>query len=314
WPLYEDYVRSTVRASIDKGTPVDYWDIANEPNNGWSGTRDQLHEMFLRAHDAIRSVDPDARIVATSQSTFQAAPSADTITALHDSDLRSFLDYAQLHHMRIDAVSWHEIGTRPEDVLAHAATVRSLLHDHPGLVVPNPELHVNEFSGPEDYRIPGWTVGWLAKLYEAGISVANRACWDRAPESGSDGGPYSECIEGLDGLLRADGATPQPIYWVHRAYASLTGSMVSVASSDVDTSALAAADPATGSLTVILGRHHERAHDGRTASDVQLDIAYPFTSQSATLSVDRIPDLDVPGPLVAVQPVSSGPVAISGGA
>jgi hypothetical protein len=313
WPLYEDYVRSTVRTSIDQGTPVDYWDIANEPNSGWLGTRDQIHEMFLRAHDAIRSVDPAARIVATSQSTFQAAPSSDTVTALHDSDLSTFLDYAEQHRMQIDALSWHEIGTLPEDVLAHAATVRSLLGGHPNLLVPNPELHINEFSGPDDYRIPGWTVGWLATMQEAGIAVANRSCWDRAPESAGDSGPYSECSEGLDGLLRADGATPQPLYWVHRAYAALTGSMAAVTSTDVDTSALASVDASATTLTVIVGRHRQRAHDGRVASDVQLDIAYPFAGQAVTVSVERIPDLDTPGPLTAAQPVSSGTAAISNG-
>lgn len=319
WPLYEDYVRSTVQGSLDHQQHVDYWDIAGEPNHGWLGTRDQMHEMFKRAHDVIRSVDADARIIATSQGEFSdSTAGADTITQLHDSDLAAFLDYAAAHAMEIDALSWHEIGTRPEDVAAHVARARQLVKDRPALLNSHPEIRINEYSSAQDWQIPGWTVGWLKAFFDAGVTAANRACWDRAPEDGQDQGPYSTCIAGLDGLLRRDQHTPTPLYWVHRSYADMRGEWLATTSSDHATSAIASRDDETEQIRILVGQFRKAEPNSTDLSTLTIRLQMPNRSVGRVrMAITRIPNhggggaLASPPSTVVEQAVTRGAVTIT---
>ena len=129
--------------------------------------------------------------------------------------------------VHLDAISWHELGEDPDVVPQHVEAMRALLRKYPGACTPKcPEIHVNEYEGDYSTFIPGNAVGWLVKLEAAAVDQANRACWGRDEIVN-----YESCWYGFSGMLTADSASPQPIYWVYKFYADLNGSRFNVRTS-----------------------------------------------------------------------------------
>ncbi len=241
WAGFEAHVAAVARTNVDAGRPIRYFDVWNEPQGGtpWLGTYDQLLECYDRTVRAVRAVDPQARFVGPSFDDLGGNVGGHSLGDL-------LIDLDARYGIRLDAVSWHELGAYPPTELpAHAALVREFLAQRlPGAT---PELHVNEYASPRDHQLPGWTIAWLAGLTAAGIDVATRACWD-------DPAGWSDCWAGLDGLLGRDNRTPQANYWAHRLYAGLPGSpALPVTSTDPRATALAVARSA-GAARVVAGR------------------------------------------------------------
>jgi hypothetical protein len=289
-PLYDEFVKNLVRWSIESGHPVTYWDVFNEPNNGYVGTRDMLLLTFEHAFASIRSVDPAAKVVGPSLSGFLATrPQPPDPAWAHDLDLTGFLDDISAKQLDYSAVSWHEIpgavgstviSGGPHVAVGDVATMRTMLAER-GLTAL--AVHVNEYGGPADFAIPGWGVAWFAALEEAHVDVANRACWD---SSDVVGGPtHSGCTAGVDGLFLSDGS-PTPLYWVHRAYAEMTGTRLAVSVADAGT-ALLATRAASGEIQILVGRHSNDG--GLSTADVPLDVQLGDTAGSARVAVRRIP-------------------------
>jgi hypothetical protein len=242
WAGFEAHVAQVARANLDGGRPIRYFDIWNEPQGGtpWLGTYDQLLEYYDRTVRAVRAVDPQARFVGPSFDDLGGNVGGHSLGDL-------LVDLDARFGIRLDAISWHELGAYPPSELpTHAALARQVLAQRlPGAT---PELHVNEYSSPRDHLLPGWTVGWLVGLTAAGIDVATRACWD-VPGEG-----WSDCWAGLDGLLRRDNRTPQANYWAHRLYAALPGlPALPVTTTDPRAAALAVA-PSPTTARVLAGR------------------------------------------------------------
>jgi hypothetical protein len=156
--------------------------------------------------------------------------------------------------MHFDAVSWHEIGadpaapSTPAELERHVAVARRLLAERGFEGV---EIHINEYSPPSSRLLPGWTVGWLAALERARVDAAMRACWQ---DTGADGRTYSECDPGgLDGLLDPATGRPQAPYWVHLAYAAMTGNAVVATASGAGLSAFATTSKP--GVAALVGRH-----------------------------------------------------------
>ncbi|MCC6926318.1 hypothetical protein [Novosphingobium sp.] len=203
WSSFVD--RFMLAAAERNGAGIDYFDIFSEPGSTLKGLNlEQIFDLLKVAHDTIRRHKPDALIVAPSIERFDG-PGLDALFA-----------FQLANGVRIDALSWHELEGSPQDVPAHIATARQLIArrfiDRPDLA-PR-EIHVNEYGAPQNHLIPGWTVGWLAAFEAGGIDAANRACW---PVSGG----WTDCANGLDGLLLEDNDTPQPLLHLHRAWAEL---------------------------------------------------------------------------------------------
>lgn len=238
WAEFEQIVTSYVQASLTQA-PVDYWDVWNEPDGGagaWQGTVAQFLEMLRRAHNAIRAVDPSAKIVAPSFAAYNQAAFA------------AILDYFVQNALHFNAISWHEFDL-PESVPAHVAAAMALIAARPALGAM--EIHVNEYSSGQNHLIPGWTVGWLYYLDQAEIQWATRACWERENSPGDT----SECIRGLNGLLTISETSPQATYWVHRAYAAMSGTRLQVTTTDPKVVALAAKDDVTHRMAILVGRN-----------------------------------------------------------
>ncbi|MCA9489926.1 MAG: hypothetical protein KC621_08380 [Myxococcales bacterium] len=173
------------------GSRVDLWDLGSEPNWTFDGTPEQWETTALATLDAIREVDPGARVVGPSVG---PAPGDATF------DVERVLDFVDLiadSGREVDALSWHEFF-EPSDLVAHAEEVRAHAFARLGEV---PELHVNEFGGPDTAQVPGWSVAWLSALHRAGIDRANRACWD------VDG--WSGCFRACPGCSSATARHPR---------------------------------------------------------------------------------------------------------
>lgn len=257
WPAFDQFVRDLVRRFKDEGRSPEYWDIWNEPSTVYTGggTPENFLEVYRHAHDAIRAVDPAAKIVGPSIQPFvmsggRFAP-----------DLKSFADFVAARRLRFDAVSWHEAGESkgPAYVGDHVREMRKLLAGYRSLA--DAQVFVNEFGSPNHDRIPGWSVAWIAALERANVDQANRACW-------KDG-----CYTSLDGLLTADGKNPTAVYWVHRIYAQMGGNRIALTSSDPTVSGFATAD-ATG-LVILLGRHQRCKPSDQVGCQIRTEDSNP---------------------------------------
>ncbi len=303
WAGYDAYVDALAEANVAEGRPITYYDVWGEPQGGtpWLGSYDDLLTLFARTITRIRAIDPEARFVGPSYDDFFGEVDGHGAVEL-------LADLDRLHGLRLEAVSWHELGARspddlPERVQALRAELARVLPGHA------PELHVNEYAGPADHLLPGAAVVWLHALHEADVDVASRACWD-VPGEG-----WSDCWAGLNGLLRPDGRTPQHSYHSHRAYAELVGHRwLATEPSDPRIVALAVS---RGDDVLVLSGRAGGALEGR-AVVVRFEIeGLEPSPHDALLELRRVPIDGIPGPLLetvdsrCVAHVEGGRLAIS---
>jgi hypothetical protein len=327
---YTAWVRSFVATQLASGLQPNYWEIQNEPDAHYGRVTPspaQALAEFQAAATAIRQVDPTAKIVGPGISAYNDRPSATL-------DLATFLRFVSDHNIKLDAVSWHEVGARaspvyatpdPESVLVHVGQVRQMIKNLPKLG--HPQIFINEYGSAAQHAVPGWTVAWISALEQANVDQADLACWHSPNVYGQ---LKSECSEGaLDGLIiGASSLLPQAVYSVHRAYAAMTGQRAVTSSTDPNNlSAFATRDDGSGTLKVLIGRHQSCTPAVRVdcqqplsatppAANVTLQLDVPWSAALATLEVDRI--ANTTGVVLAPQPVSlqvvstgQGPIAVS---
>ncbi len=212
WAGFENDVKNIVLSTQKNNSVIDFWDVWSEPDTSsmWKGDCSQLLEMFRRAHGAIKSVMPSAKLVGPSVAnifslgdcqTLQNSPSSEAL-------LTKFVTYLLAQGIYFDAISWHEFD-HPESIPTMATNIRNFYAQQ--LNVQTPEIHINEYAGPANYRVPSEALAWLFYLEKANVNQSHHACWENGVE----------CLEGLDGLFKTDSKTPLPLYWVYRAYAEL---------------------------------------------------------------------------------------------
>lgn len=256
WSAYEADIREIIGILSASDIRVDYWDVWSEPDTAamWSGSCEQAMEMFHRTSMIIHTMIPDGKVVGPSVSAFDNKGSCKV------SFLSQFLDYVTQHKLPIDAISWHELDT-PVVVPRNVEAVRAYFKEHSKL--PLPEIHINEYGGPADYESPGWAVGWLSSLEDAHVDWSSLACWGAG------------CQSGLNGLFQKDGRTPNPVYWVHEAYAKLPSNRMRVDLSEKSVAILAAKDVVSQSMTLILGRFESKV-PAQSVRAINIDIENHF--------------------------------------
>ena len=246
WSNYTSWVRTTVQQILASGERVDYWDVYNEP--GWTGyyspadfaseTPDDLLQQFLVTYQIIKSVDPAAAIIGPSIGEWSLTPLAPN-NLTHEPDLGTFLRFASAHGLQLAAVAWHDNGKPPATIYSDAEATWNLIHSLPGLG--NPQMFLDEYGSRATQPIPGWDVGYLATIARAGITSAERSCWDACT------------LATLDGLLNPGGA-PTSDYYVRTTYAHMTGQTVASTSSTDTLAALGSINPARNQVTALIGR------------------------------------------------------------
>lgn len=241
WAGYEREVGAIVRWVRQEGYAIDYWDVWSEPDvqGYWSGSCDQVMEMFKRTHDVIRAALPQAKIIGPSISSFQSRGMCEKPF------LATFVEYATANQLRFDALSWHEFD-QPGTVPGHVAAVRQHYLAHPELGMP--EIHINEYSEPSGHLVPGVAVTWLDQLEKSAVDWASRACWGR------------QCRAGLNGLFKDDNQTPNAIYWVYRSYADMPQHRLGWKAGSDRIAVIAGSDDTQGKLTLLIGGLPDQQH------------------------------------------------------
>ena len=281
WQSWDSLVAVIANNSINNNQLVDYWDLWGEPDNFWTGSVTQWIEMYRRTDSIITSIIPSAKIIGPE---FGFGNCNFTVTAI-----LNFLDSLYVAGTLIKGVSWHEMCL-PQDVPIHVQQLKDSLAVRPWLN--NPEILIPEYAGPTNSTIPGWNVGWLYYLEKAKPNWVSHACWNEFDGTNS----WSNCQFGLNGLFMWDNITPQPNYWVHRAYAELTSERVLTNSSHLKTVALASKVNALQEMKIIAGRYdNPNLGSHNVSANVEIKIInYPYcTNCSMPLTIQRIPSNNV---------------------
>jgi hypothetical protein len=285
WTAYTNFVKSTVSAAEQAGQNP-YWEIQNEPENypystAQPPTRALVEQEYLYAYQAIKAVDPNARVIGPSidwQYSNQASP--------WYIDMKSFIPFAAANNMQLAAIAWHDnfdvtdtnpvsYWETPQDLLQQSAEVRTLIAENPA--IGNPQLFVDENSSAAGQFSPGWEAGYMAADDGAGVALAGRSCWayPENPAASYCFGPY------LDELLNLDGQ-PNASFWVMADYGAMNGTRDWSESTDANLSTLAVTDP-SGETRLMIGRH--QTCSGWTAGLGACPAVVPPLTVPATINV-----------------------------
>lgn len=269
---WEGLVLGIMKTVAERKIIVDWFDVFGEPMTGATKltglTPEQFGDIFKTTHDIVRHYRPEARIVAPSFAGFNVA------------GLNRFLAFVAENSLRLDALSWHEFKT-PEVLPSHVNEIREFSKTQPRLCKPTcPEIHINEYAPYDQTLIPGYGVGWLYYLEKAGVDHANRACWN-IPKN------KDTCWSQFNGMLLPDNVTPQPLYWVYKAYADMNDARVSSESSIPQTIAIASKDDAKKEFRILAGKYGQKGASGKVAIEVR---DYPYSASSVSAEISRILD------------------------
>ncbi|MEQ1654299.1 MAG: hypothetical protein ABL983_02230 [Nitrospira sp.] len=244
WRQWEELVESLVREADRKGLQLQ-WDIWNEPDSSqfWDRSAEQFAEAWKRAVVIIRRLSSKAEIVGPSLAN----------GPWHY--LYGFLLAARDENVLPDIVSWHDWSLdHPPDV----STVRQFMAAQG--IAPRP-ISINEFQGAKGKQQPGLLVWWLSHIEAEGPESAAYSCWP-------DPAGYSDCdLPTLDGLLTRDGK-PRAVWFIHQAYADLSGKLVEVMTQDRSIAGLAGFDQSMETARLILGRREVGTLSGVATVDV----------------------------------------------
>jgi hypothetical protein len=284
---------------------VGYWDLWNEPTTfGYmspQGTASQFYDLFVDTYRTLKSVQPNAKIVAPSIESLidYSLPRYGSLNSDNYISLKDFLDWNETYNhtaghspIHFDAFSFHEVNdgatcaeppytpqpgcpayplNSPNAVADGVNRLRNLLDQYPDLKPA--EIEVNEFDTRET---PGWQAGYIASFEQANVDAASMTC--RLVYYGNRDDPsyqseyYDNCAKGFDGLLGDDnnGPTPNtlnskvaplPMYWLYLFYGSMSGSKLATYGNATDVTAFATRDDAINTVKVLLGRHQQCSPD-----------------------------------------------------
>ncbi len=217
WKAFIDQVVGDIQAA---GVTVAY-DIWNEPDGTSFWQRGvnspQYYQMWDTAVNEIRRLNPSATIVGPSYSGY------------NHTWLDGFLGQTKADGTLPNVLNWH-FGTDPA---ADSQDAAALVAAHGLSPIPQ---SINEylFSNQQNSGYSAW---FLDRLAVSGVGAAAHAIWSDCCMAGT-----------LDSVVAGTGslAAPPGQWWVYRAYASLTGAMVSATSGNSGIAVAAAADQSAG--------------------------------------------------------------------
>jgi len=287
---WDAFVNNMVNVSITSSRPVDYWSVWGEPDASFSGTPAQYIELFKRTDSIIHVVDPGAKMVGPDIIHFGIEKLIDFVDTLHTFNIHPA------------AISWHEFINDPESIPQHVQQFKDSLTIRPW--AGNPQIHIQEYGDPDNRLIPGWAVGWLHYFEEAKVDWASRACFNEY-----DGvNIWDDCWDGLSGMYMMDGITPQPLYWVHRAYANInSNNRIDCNTSHPRTISMAGKNNTTEEIKIIVGRFYNQYQGTQDPSaNVQIKIRnYPYGNNSTqNLLIQKIPAQSVAYTTPLLNPVT----------
>jgi hypothetical protein len=291
WVQWDTFVNGMINQSISTNRPVEFWSVFGEPDATFSGTPGQYIEMFRRTDSIIKTVDPLAKMVGPDFIDFGIL------------ELLFVIDSLDAVGVHPEAISWHEFGDYPENIYLHVQQMRDSLAVRP--LSGTPQIHIQEYGDPSNRLIPGWSAGWLYYFERSNINWASHACFNEF-----DGiNTWDDCWNGLSGMYMSDGNTPQPNYWLHRAYADLyrPGRLVT-SSAQPRTIALASKQNGNQEMRIIAARYYSiQQGTPDPPANVEVKIRnYPYGNNSIQpILIQRIP-----AQTVAYSTLLSNPVTV----
>lgn len=297
WAAYASWVRSTVTSIMASGRQVDYWEVYSEP--GWHAqysaadfaneTPADLLKQFQVAYNAIKSVDPSAAIVGPSTGQWSLTPMPRS-GINNGFDLGTFLRFAAANNLKLAAVAWHDNSLSPAQVVADAKATWSLIRSLPGLG--DPKMFLDEYGSLVTQLIPGWDVGYLAAITDAGIASGVRSCW------------FVCSHPSLDGLLTSDGQSPTGAYYLRAKYAEMSGQMMSASTTDASVQALGSVDSSKRQIVALIGR--SRGCAGSESCNPAYSPSGPSSATSVRVNVVVPWTSSAPGVHLSYQPFQAG--------
>lgn len=229
------------------GYKMKYWEFWNEAEGMYvwepkvrGETVDKMERFYYAFkvfHDTIRSLRPDAKIVAPSSSHFWPGLMED------------FFKRCSENKLKFEAVAWHVIGHRPEEIPDQVSFVRNLIKKYPSVGVK--EIHLNEWGWANIGT--GSQMSYFYYMDKAGVDLAAKSIFSASP---------------LDNLFTYDGfrkgrpeykayaagskSLPRVSYWAWVFYAKMGLQGYDVTSSNPFVVCLAAPDRNTPDMTRII--------------------------------------------------------------
>lgn len=163
---WEELIYRTVRHYIDRGTPVKYWEVANEPDIGEDGgcpyrfKPDNYVRYYERTVATVRRADPSARV------------GGPALANVRSPILPALLEACAAGRAPLDFISWHIYSSSPTQIRGTVDYAKSLLARHPSL---KPETILNEWNmalldPPTDVRFqPCFVAETVWQMKEAGL-------------------------------------------------------------------------------------------------------------------------------------------------
>lgn len=288
------FIGSVVGALEESGLPFAY-DIWNEPDidifwpNG-SVNSEQYFQMWDTAVQEIRRIAPDATIVGPS---FAFTPER------RPEQWQTWLEHTSAADTVPDMIANHTLGEIDDPVTVGQATLDALSANG----IPPLPLSANEYQ-PQSLLTANVTAWYLARLAQSDYTNAMRANWDCC------------LIPNLTGILTEtdNGWEPTGNWWVMRAYADLTGTLVTTSGQVGNTAISAAEDSANERAVAIVG--DSQGYTGTTSVTFDGLASVPWLADDANVhvTVQRIPEqAPLTAPEIALEQdmsVSDGSVTV----
>jgi hypothetical protein len=286
WVTYLDTVVGALQAT---GLKFAY-DIWNEPDlsifwgPGFNTT--QYFQMWDTAFREIRRIAPGATIV---------GPSLAFTPQRNNGEWQTWLAHVKAAGTVPDMITNHDEG----DVDDPVTVAQAINSDLAAAGLPRIPLSANEYQ-PADRQTTGVTAWYLARFAQSGYTNAMRGNWVC-------------CLNpNLAGVLtQANGAwQPNGHWWAMRAYADMTGSLVST-SGQVGSTAISAAEDSSAKRSVaIIGDSNGFTGAASVTYTGLAAVPWLASNGSVNVTVDRIPDQY---PLGAPQVVFNQNVSVASG-
>ncbi len=167
-----------------------------------------------------------------------------------------------------------------------------------------------DFCSPKRQTSPGLNAMYLANLEVAGVNGACRACW-----RDHDGKLFNGWQPMLDGLLTPD-QKPRSTWWVFKAYADLSGTLVKVMKGKW-VHGIAGVSREDETVQILIGKNEYPPKDSEVVITGLKGTPYLFKAGAVRVVAQRIPnsgwrELGSPETLVdALRPVKDGKLSLS---
>jgi ricin-type beta-trefoil lectin protein len=138
-------------------------------------------------------------------------------------------------------------------------------------------LSANEY-GPQDRQFAGVTAWYLARFAQSSYTNALRGNW------------VCCLTPNMAGILTNDGLSPNGHWWVYRAYADMTGSLVNTSNAVGTTAISAAVDRAARRVVAIIGDSNGTTGTDEVTFSGLLSVLSLVNNGEVHVTVERIPE------------------------